>query len=474
MQPLLSPLRRRVATFEQDLRAAWSVGMPAIPAHLKDYRQHWLDHLQGELLGATEEELARAMRRASCLLVSDYHPSPRSRTGLAELIDLLPSEEALVLVHEFLPYGVQVSAQEVLDGRSPILVHGEPLDRSYGPVLKRLAARRAILVGAWSEGSPQGRDRNAAELVARIQRGSRARRVLLHFGDWHLAPQHLPAALAGHGIDSLCIHQSPEPIWDRVGLRTRERLLQMGERDWIWLQTPPLSHWANYCQEAASHPDDVTTTAEHLVESASPLWAQALELEDPSGRMRILSHAEWPEFVADLPPVHRSLFHPGSPPRCSLFHPRKAVMWAWNGLDLSDVMRAATHLLLREHRPQGPPSVSEHWRSSFVRHLSAFLVNPFLHARNADEWCAAFWPQAAEEERRAHLQDLEELSPHRVPWQGQPGAASDWLSSACHGQKLAEAWSRRPDLDLSEMRNFICTPSEDFDWHGVVATIRHA
>ena len=96
-------LLRRVAQFEESLRAAWDLDRPGLPRHLIPYRKAWADTLAGPLSPSSQAELRRFLSTPDPLLVSDYHPLPRARRDLAAALSLLPPEQDIVLVLELLP-----------------------------------------------------------------------------------------------------------------------------------------------------------------------------------------------------------------------------------------------------------------------------------------------------------------------------------------------------------------------------------
>jgi phenylpyruvate tautomerase PptA (4-oxalocrotonate tautomerase family) len=461
--------------FERRLRSAWSSAVPKVPRHLQDYRQHWLDNLQAPLTGATHEEFLRALRNSELIVVSDYHPLERSRTGLAELIGELPSKNPLAFVLELLPFGTTLTAREALRGRGPDLVTGQSLLDAYGPALKILAERRGALVGAWVDGSVQRRDEVAAEVWQRINRQGRRSRAIFHFGDWHLAPEHLPARLAATGTSPMVIHQSPEPVWERLGANPQDHTFRTTSEQWVWLQTPPLSLWANLHQDLADVGEEILAEAgEHLCESAASLLATTFDLPQPSCRLSILPASCWAEFHATLPRYRAMAFDAKNPPRQTVFHPSKPLAWSPRKWDLSDLIQGAAHSLICDSPLIAEVSFRGSLRRNSFRFLCAHLVNPFLQVAAAEDLVAQLWPGRFHAKQSQKLiaevtsMTLEDVGKEYV------SATSEVLLERFWGQLTGASLAHSGQLQTSAVKDFLDLGPGVFDWSALTATIRVA
>ena len=461
--------------FERRLRGAWSSAVPQVPRHLQSYRERWLHNLQAPLIGATHGELLRALRKSELIVVSDYHPLERSRTGLAELIAEIPAHESLALVLEFLPFGTTLTAREALRGCGPDLVTGQSLLEAYGPALEILAERRAAIVGAWVDGSVQRRDEVAAEVWQRINRPGRRSRAIFHFGDWHLAPEHLPARLAASGTTPMVIHQSPEPVWERFGANPEDHTFRTTSQQWVWLQTPPLSLWANLHQDLADVGEEVLAeAAEHLCESAASLLATTFDLPLPSCRLSILPAACWAEFHATLPRYRALAFDTTSPPQQTVFHPSKPLAWSPRKWDLSDLIQGAAHTLICDSPLVAEVSFRGSLRRNSFRFLCAHLVNPFLQVAAAEDLVSQLWPARFNAKQSQNLvaevtaMTLEEVGREYV------SATSEVLLERFWGQIAGAALAHSGQLRATAMQDFLDLGTGVFDWGALTATIRVA
>ena len=464
-----------MAGFERRLRRTWSSAVPPVPEHLQAYRQHWLQDLQAPLTGTTVEELHRAVRRAQLLVVSDYHPLERSRTGLAAIIQALPPHEPLVLVLELLPLHTTLTAQEALGDKEIMLVTGQRLCEAYRPALELLAQRGAVIMGAWVEGDVHRRDAVAAQLWQRIQRQELPSRAIFHFGDWHLAPHHLPARLAASGIEAMVIHQSPEPVWERLGANPQDRTFRTTCQHWVWLQTPPLSLWANLHQDLADTDDEMLAeAAEHLCESAAGLFATTFGFAPPSSRLTVLHKACWAEFHAALPRHRAAAFELDFPPLQTIFHPCKPLVWSPLKLDLSDLIQGAAHSLICDSPLAAEVSFRSSLRRNSFRFLCAFLVNPFLRTTALPGLMDSLWPQLRNQPARQEmLRAASALTLHAVSQQNL-AADMEVLLERYWGQIAAARLVRSGALTAGNIGNFLDLGREDFDWGALTATIRVA
>jgi len=162
---------------------------------------------------ATVEELGDELRRAEIILLGDYHALPASQLYAVKLLEQLQrTGRPVVLGLEAL----LARDQRILDSwlRSEIgddeLRQRLRFDAKWGfhwePLRQLLRAARRSAVHVYAlDCEPRAdfraiavRDRHAALKIADIRKQHPETAVLVLFGESHLAPQHLPAALA-HG-----------------------------------------------------------------------------------------------------------------------------------------------------------------------------------------------------------------------------------------------------------------------------------
>ncbi|MHC4379740.1 MAG: hypothetical protein ACYSU1_01435 [Planctomycetota bacterium] len=460
-----------MARFERRLRAAWALEVPCIPRHLQDYHQAWQDTLSAPLQEATTEEMTRSIRKADLLLVSDFHPLRRSRDGLAQLLRQVPEDRTLVLCLEMLPFGTTLTVSQALQQEDTPLVHGQSLQEAYAPVLRALRGRRAILVGTWVEGSVQRRDAAAVEVWERIRRRRGRFRGVFHFGDWHLAEEHLPQRLRALGEDPVVIHQSPEPVWERVGLGPRGLVYRLAQKHWVWLQTPPLGLWANHVQDLGHcDAEEAAEATEHLCESAAEHLAHTLGLPQPTCRLSVIPPQDWPTFYSNLPRRLASALDADSPPRTTFFHPKLPLVWSPGPMDLSHLIQGAAHTLICSSALRMEVGVLPEFRRLVFRNLCALLVNPFLDPPTLEALTVDLLPVRNQAEAQAAAGRVRG-KPEQ--WQGL-NAGAEMLLLEHDARKAASVLAGMAELEHAHLRKFLDPGQGVFDWDVLMATIRVA
>ena len=469
-------LLKRVACFEEALRSAWDVDRPGLPRHLQSYRADWLQTLAAPVQPASRDALRRALRGDRPVLVSDYHPLPRARRDLAATLELLPDDQDLALALELLPAGTTLSARAALQHDRLRLTTGALLRDAYRPALEVLARRGGNVIGTWTERPAVQRDSAAAALWKSATRPGQSARWVFHFGDWHLADAHLPACLREAGADPLVVHLSPEPVWQRLGLRPDHHVLRLGddERHWVWLRTPPPGLWASQLTESEDIRDgELAEGCEHLIESLGETWCRAIGLRESGLRMSVHGPSDWQEFRALLPALDRDLYP--SAPATPLFHPRLPMLWLPGAPSLNTLVEASQHLLLCDAPLRDGDSTQDELLRQAWRSLGAALVNP---VRRAPRWLDAtrlLWPDrpATVLVDRARAMDPARGGNGRVAERAQDGALAQ-LQARVWGARCGIALSTWEGLDADFLAAFLQSPAEALEPGMLTATIRAA
>ncbi len=180
----------------------------------------------------TRTEVERELRRADVTYVGDYHTL---REAQAEFLALATTAAAsprpLVLAVEFLELSHQPALDAFLAGRLSLATlakrcgyrPGAPFDLfdRFAPILTFAKRRRLPVLAIDSRPggtrSLQRRDALAADRIAGALVQPGRPRVLVLMGQYHVAPCHLPAAVAERAPHRpLVVYQNPEgPYWAR-------------------------------------------------------------------------------------------------------------------------------------------------------------------------------------------------------------------------------------------------------------------
>jgi hypothetical protein len=155
------------------------------------------------------EELQERVRAHSVVLVADYHALPASQRFAAELLEIISREQPVVLALE----AVLTRDQHILQQWWKREISSDELrrrlrfDREWGypwePVLDLLNAARDHAEGLYGiDRMPRedmrrirARDRHAAAMTREIRERHPGATIFVLFGESHMAPQHLPAAV---------------------------------------------------------------------------------------------------------------------------------------------------------------------------------------------------------------------------------------------------------------------------------------
>ncbi len=458
---------------EKRLCRSWSRASPSLSPALTRYRKAWLDTLSAPSRTASEGELVAALGESDPILLGDYHSLLRARRGLGTLIRGFPRSRTPGILLELLSAEILVSAQRALEDASLRLIDGQSVAESHRFALRALARRGGLVAGAWKDGPPHLRDRAAAERWMELRRAHPGIRWLLFFGDWHLAEGHLPRELRHRGARPLMIHQSPEPLWNRLGGTHRERILEMGSGHWAWLRTPPLEQWASVLQSTATQgPEAGIEIAEDLIEELASCLAELLHTPRPEGRLSVWPRNGWEAFRATLPgPERRALdVHPR--PEAPIFHPSLPALWLNAPASLATLVEGAAHLLAQEHRLNERSDLAGRIVARAFRRLLATLVNPFLQPSGLVATSTRFFPNPR---RRPDSQRSRKLL---AAWQAgrevHLGPRRRLLAVEWIGARAARGWAEDPRLDRDSLRSLLERGGDSLGWAKLTATIRVA
>ncbi len=463
-------LRPEFLQLEQRLRLDWAQGLP-IPAGLKNYRKAWLDTFEADFRPTDDKELGAAIQRANPTLVGDFHSLRRARLALGKLIRSFPGNQSPALLLELLPAGRVWTAEDLLERRGVRLVDGRRAATVYRAPLQELAERQGLVAGAWVEGRPQARDAEAAHRWRDLQDSYPDSSWLLFFGDWHLAEPHLPRRLRQLGADPLVLHQSPEPLWDRVSQEQTADFYEIGHGHWAWLHTPPLAQWASaLLGQVAGDPEREAEAAEELIEALSHRIAATLQLPDPKHPPCVWPTSEWEGFRATLP-THDRLALPEHPaPSLPIFHPHQSTCWFPTSPSLGGLLEAAGHALALGHPLGREASPPHRFAARLFRRLVALQLHPCL--------APPTWQQVAQASGTATdismLPNPKELlqawSQHEFPFL-EP--RQRWLSAEVLGAQAASVLAKQ-SANSKTLKKLLAGDLDCLDWAALAARMHAA
>ncbi len=332
-------------------------------------------------------QLLAALAAGDPVLIGDYHPLRRSHAILARILRRLPRDRPLALLLELLPISPPRPAADYLRGPGPPLADGRNLREVYGHCLEALAIRDGFLAGAWLPSGAARRDQVAARTCAQMARALPGSRWVLHFGDWHLAEEHLPARLREQGGRPVVLHLSPEPLWR--GTRRRSGIVELGDGHWAWLDTPPLARLLS--ARAGNGASDLETALEDLealVEDLAARISGVFSLPPPQSRTSLWPAPAWREFRRFLPVAERRALLEDAPPQAAILHPHLPLVWLDRVPDPNTLLEVAAHTIAVDWPLGADKSLEGRVRARAFHRLVATLANPLLRPSRSEDLCA--------------------------------------------------------------------------------------
>ncbi len=275
---------------------------------------------------ATREDVERACASAGLVWIGDFHALPSCQRFAADLLGPLRAAGPLTLGIEF----VYTRQQGLLDRRQA----GSLDDEAF---LKRIHYReewgypwegyRDLLDRARSLGVPvcaldapprrgferlARRDEHAARRISAIVGQDPPMRLVVLFGESHLAPAHLPRCVRSHlarrGFerDEVTVYQDPDPAyWHFVRAETPvPPAARFDDGDFAVFHTTPLAKYEAYRQVLERWREDVPPDEEvDLTPAVHHLIGVLLGWLGIDARRRRVRHgAGWEEDLADAFP----------------------------------------------------------------------------------------------------------------------------------------------------------------------------
>jgi hypothetical protein len=446
------PFQEALRAFDARLQRRWAAQEGGAPEGLRAYRAAWLQHFAHPGETCTQAEMLGKCAQAAPLLVSDFHPLARSGRMLARILREVPWAKPPRVVLELLPASVAVPAAELGSDPEIRLVDGRLLREALPELYEAILACHADLHGAWVAGTPSERDEAAAGDWLTRQNTREARPEILFFGDWHLAPPHLPAALSRRGAQPVCVHQSPAPLWSRTLTQDGESILRLGSNHYAWMHTPPLAFWTTSRQEvdAGTDPEEAEASA-GLIEELAQGICEILDLPAPVEALTVLGPRAWPGFWRSLPLQQRQVLQEHAAPLVPVLHPHEATLFAPRQPSWNQLVDAAAACVAQQSALSKPANTAA-WIT--FRRLWARAWNPFL-------------PTRSRHELRQELGIASGVGGLRAA-----EAASGYLDQLVLGERVAEALHRHPLLDRAALRTLLREGRHAFIWHHGVSTIQ--
>ncbi|HEX4385876.1 MAG TPA: ChaN family lipoprotein [Myxococcales bacterium] len=220
----------------------------------RTYEARYLRRVRSFTREAGYDELLREISRAGVVYVGDYHTLKQSQRSFLKLLQA--QKRPVVLALEFLQGRHQATLDAYLAGRISKERFLEAIDYGrhavfdtwphFEPIFDEARRRKLPVVAIdLSATSLAARDEYAARRIAQAARAHPDAQIFVLAGQLHVAPPHLPAAVARRapGLKPLVVYQNCERIWwslqrDHRELEAHACLVRPGE--YCLINTPPV------------------------------------------------------------------------------------------------------------------------------------------------------------------------------------------------------------------------------------------
>jgi len=197
----------------------------------KRYEQRYQRSLHAPRRLATFDELCAEFNRADVIFLGDYHTLEQAQRSMLRILrGVLPTARPLTLAVEFVAGRHQAALDDFLADRIGETTFLRRIDYRHHWPFSSFDALREVCALARQYGLPilaidldasrgatlTARDRYAAQRMAAVLDRDPRGQVFCLIGELHLAPEHLPAAVARacrRRLVPLAIHQNPERVY---------------------------------------------------------------------------------------------------------------------------------------------------------------------------------------------------------------------------------------------------------------------
>ncbi len=230
-------------------------------AAFRAYQARYLKATRGYLREARYAEMLDAIAQADLVYVGDYHTLKQSQRSFLKLVQRRWPRRPLLLALEFVQGRHQPALDDFLAGRVGEARFLERIEyrrhavfdtwENFRPILEEAREHRLPVVALDLIGSAKTtlsqRDAYAARRIAQAIARAPGAQLLALAGQLHVAPAHLPAAVARElfplKLTSLSVYQNCEAIWwglQRQGRELEVEACEVRPGEWCLINTPPV------------------------------------------------------------------------------------------------------------------------------------------------------------------------------------------------------------------------------------------
>ncbi|HET6346149.1 MAG TPA: ChaN family lipoprotein [Myxococcota bacterium] len=236
-------------------------------AAFRRYEREYARGVRSYRRRATVSELDRALSRADVVYVGDYHTLAQAQRSFLRLLRRLPHDRPVTVALEFVQGKYQRSIDAFLAGQIDEATFLRSIRHSaqtgfgswpsFAAIFEMARERGYRVIGIDSPGrgarSLEQRDRYAARRLIQARRAHPDALLMVLAGELHVAPQHLPEAVAreaaalgravGPPLRALILYQNCEKIYAALverGLEHDVEIVQVARGQYCLINTPPI------------------------------------------------------------------------------------------------------------------------------------------------------------------------------------------------------------------------------------------
>lgn len=262
----------------QQLQKHVQLLLGAEPADLRRYREDFEREFQKAWRPSTRDVLFQEVATSDIVLLADFHALAQSQRSQLRILKGLPKGLGLSLAVEFFEARHQPLIDRFMAGETTEKDFLKQIEWSrrwgfpfehYRPLIRYAQKHRIPVYGInrhFSEKSGRTlklRDDFAAEKILEIRRADPARKVLVVYGDLHLASNHLPKSIEKRRarkeiLRVLSVFQNNEKIYFRLLEKEQELsvdVVRLSRDQFCVISIAPWVKWQNYLLFLEKHLD---------------------------------------------------------------------------------------------------------------------------------------------------------------------------------------------------------------------------
>ena len=274
------------------------------------YRQEYEKEFNQKWRASSREQLLCEMQTKSMIFMGDFHALQQSQKAQLRILKSVPSDRPLILAVEFFEARHQKEIDRFQKGALSEIDFLKMIQwqknwgfswESYRPLVRWAQKKKVRLIGlnqhfqSRAATTLKARDRFAAEVLKKLRHQYPGHRIMVIFGDLHLADRHLPGVLKKKAKNEkiLSLFQNSEKIYFQLLEKGRELevdVVRLSKDQFCLISVPPWVKWQNYLLFLEGHLDQGMSEGSEFgdeVENYLKIISHDLGVKIPEGSFSI-------------------------------------------------------------------------------------------------------------------------------------------------------------------------------------------